>query len=382
MKKASTLFVAMMLSAGMAFAQSNDASITQEGDDHSATIEQIGLDNAAYVDQTDGGSNGDATAEVSQQGDNNSVNLRQRAFYGFPDQSDATITQIGNNNRVQGTSASSAFYQNQPGGILDVYMNGDNNKLYSLRTEAQKNGNEFLLDITGSDNNVGMKQEFSTADVDISGDQNDVTLSQLSHGANWDQSLYSSATVSLTGDENDVSVDQNGVAHDASVSVGPYASNMNIVSIDQIGDANDASFSVQMGDANDVDIAQDGSANYSEYSVKYGSSNMITADISGVGNRTRLGIDAGWGSMSSGNILSVTKTGDNNYLSGSIEGSSNTVTVLQDGTGNRIGTSWYTNDGINISGSSNMVDISQMSDNNSASVSVTGSNNSATIHQN
>ncbi|WP_165779083.1 hypothetical protein [Rhodohalobacter barkolensis] len=214
MKKLSILTVAFLFTAGMAFAQSNEATIDQEGEDHEAMIEQIGFSNMAYVDQTDGGSNGDATADISQEGDNNYVNILQRAFFGFPDESVATITQIGDNNRIEGTSETSAFYQNQPGGILDVSMVGNDNLLYSLRGEAQKNNNEFFLDIIGSDNTVGMEQESGIGDVDIEGDLNSVMLSQLGNN-----SAFNTAMVDIMGNENGVSVTQTMDSNSAVVNV-------------------------------------------------------------------------------------------------------------------------------------------------------------------
>ena len=129
-------------------------------------------------------------------------------------------------------------------------------------------------------------------------------------------------------------------------------------------------------------IAQTGDQNYSEYSVKYGDGNDLDVSVEGSSNRTRFSIDADWGSVSSSNVLSVDKDGDTNYFTGSIKGSSNTVNVTQDGDGNRIGTDWYTKDGISIVGDGNSATVMQKSDMNSASVTVTGSGNMATVTQN
>ncbi len=214
MKKLTTLLFVLVFASSMAIAQNNDATVDQVGDDHEAEIEQIGSTNTAYVDQTDGGSGGDASANISQQGDENNVNLKQRAFYGFPPESHATITQIGDGNSVEGTSESSAFYQNQPGGVLEVYMEGDDNTLYSLRGEAQKNKNEFFLDIVGSDNEVGMEQETGSGDVTITGNENGVTLSQLGNNA-----AYNTAMVDISGDDNGVDVTQTMDSNSASVNV-------------------------------------------------------------------------------------------------------------------------------------------------------------------
>jgi hypothetical protein len=70
-------------------------------------------------------------------------------------------------------------------------------------------------------------------------------------------------------------------------------------------------------------------------------------------------VPAGWGTFSDGNKLSITKTGNTNYVSGKLEGDLNMVTINQTGDLNRVGTSWYTLDGVSITGSSNTVNISQ-----------------------
>jgi len=211
MKKLFTLALALVFSTGLAFGQNNMATINQMGDDHDASIDQVGQLNEAYVDQTDGGggSTGNAVSTVDQEGDANLVNLRQVSFYGqlFGD-SEAYITQKGTGNKVHGQSEQDAFLQSNVGGLVDVYMEGDYNTLYSLRSEAQKNGNSFELDILGSDNEVGMEQEFGVADVDIVGDANDVMVSQLT-GANWNTSLYNQATVTINGSNNTAAVSQN-----------------------------------------------------------------------------------------------------------------------------------------------------------------------------
>ena len=214
MKKLTTLLFVLVFAGMTAFAQSNDASVDQIGNDHEADIEQIGSSNIAWVDQTDDVSGGDAFADILQEGANNNVNLNQRAFYGFPDESHATITQIGNNNSVEGTSATSAFYQNQPGGVVEVYMEGNDNTLYTLRTEAQKNQNEFFLDIIGNDNLVGMEQETGSGDVVIEGNLNDVTLSQLGNNA-----AYNTAMVDIMGGNNGVDVMQTMDSNIATVNV-------------------------------------------------------------------------------------------------------------------------------------------------------------------
>jgi len=214
MKKLTTLLVAMLFTAGMAFAQSNDATIDQVGDDHDATITQAGSLNGAYVEQTaDVGREGDdvGTATIEQTGSENSVNLRQRAFFG---DAEANIVQLGDRNRVEGTAPGNDFLQNHGLNIIDVYMEGDDNVLYSLRSESQKNANELYLNILGSDNSVGMEQETGFGDVSIDGDLNTVTLSQLGNN-----NAYNTAMVDILGNENGVSVTQTMDSNSAAVNV-------------------------------------------------------------------------------------------------------------------------------------------------------------------
>jgi hypothetical protein len=362
MKKLTTLLLALFVTTGMALAQSNDASVDQEGDDHQAMIEQLGSSNTAYVDQTDGGgaSNGDATADISQQGDGNNVNLLQRAFFGFPDQSNAFITQIGNNNSVEGTSPTSALYQNQPGGLIDAYMEGDNNTLYSLRSETQKNGNEFLLSIIGNSNDVGMAQEFATADVEIDGDENEVKVWQLSPGANWNTSVYNDANVDI----------YNGAS-------------FNEVDIDQDdGVSNRASYRIGAGNDNALKLEQKGSKNRSHVQVLSGADNNSTDLIqSGVNNRGLWVISGGSTDI---NELTGVTTGDDNNATGKISGGQNTINFTQTGSNNLIGLSgqWNAKDGVVIDGGFNTVDISQLSNMNQADVNVVGNNNVSSIIQN
>lgn len=215
MKKLTTLLVAMLFTAGMAFAQSNDATIDQVGDDHDATITQAGSLNGAYVEQTaDAGREGSdvGTATIEQTGSENSVNLRQRAFYG---DAEAIIVQLGDRNRVEGTAPGNDFLQNHGLNIIDVYMEGDDNVLYSLSSEAQKNANTLLLDIQGNTNEVGLFQHFGYGEVDLVGDANDVVLSQRAGGTSTEQTAY----VDVLGSDNMVDIFQTGDSHVSNVNV-------------------------------------------------------------------------------------------------------------------------------------------------------------------
>ncbi|MDZ7718956.1 MAG: hypothetical protein U5K72_09085 [Balneolaceae bacterium] len=93
-------------------------------------------------------------------------------------------------------------------------MIGDLNRLYSLRAEAQKIPNELILDIIGDENTVGAAQEDALGYVDIEGDLNSVTLSQIGNNSG-----FNTATVDIFGNENGVSVTQTMGSNSALVNV-------------------------------------------------------------------------------------------------------------------------------------------------------------------
>lgn len=215
MKKLTTLLVMLLFTAGMAIGQNNEATIDQVGDDNNAEIEQIGSLNKAFVDQlAQGTTSGVATfsdADIYQDGSENFVNIDQNAFFQF---SNATITQEGDRNIVEGTTSESAWVQSNGGLTLEVLMDGDDNRLYSLRGEAQKNANELYLDVIGNNNTVGAEQEGAYADLDITGDSNNVVLSQLG-----DNSVYNTADIDVIGDGNGVNVMQTMNSNSAVVNI-------------------------------------------------------------------------------------------------------------------------------------------------------------------
>jgi hypothetical protein len=223
MKKLSFLF-AMIFAISMAMGQDNVTTVDQIGDDHQATINQGGEFNRAYVEQTaDAEREGEdlARATVIQNGDENFVNLKQRAFFG---DARANIIMDGDENKLFGTSAGQAFHQNHGLNIVDVLMEGNRNVLYATRGEAQKNVNTFLLNVDGNDNRVGMEQEFGWADVDIKGDLNRITLSQYGRAfATWER-----ADVDILGDSNVVGVDQQDGNNRAFVNIAGSSNNASV----------------------------------------------------------------------------------------------------------------------------------------------------------
>jgi len=80
-------------------------------------------------------------------------------------------------------------------------------------------------------------------------------------------------------------------------------------------------------------------------------------------------------------MISVVKNGDTNYLSGSIKGDGNMVTIDQDGSNNLVGTDWYIKDGVAITGNDNMVDVMQSGNGHVSTNTVMGNNNMIDVTQ-
>ena len=82
MKTLLTLTTALLFTAGSAFAQSNDATVDQIGNDNDSEITQSGLSNTAYIQQ--GGFGGgavqsnNAEATIEQAGSMNDATIKQR----------------------------------------------------------------------------------------------------------------------------------------------------------------------------------------------------------------------------------------------------------------------------------------------------------------
>jgi len=325
MEKLTVILITMLFTASMVFAQSNNATVDQNGNGNDAEVEQTGTLNNADINQGfEGQGQNGADATISQSGVNNDAIINQRAWNNRGNEH--SIEQIGTTNSAK----------------VDAY-NGDN-----VGTILQN------------------------------GDDNDALMQ---HGA----AKEGDGNIEQNGDENSALLRQySGFGNSASIiqGVSNYSSNVNIANLKQIGNNNDAKFHLTWGDVNEVIIFQEGDNNYSEYTVKYGDGNNVTVNVLGDNNRSRFNVNAAWGSTSSDNSLDIQKTGDGNYLSGKLEGDMNEVNVIQNGNNNRIGTSWYTTDGINIAGNSNLVNVSQFSDSNSAFVNVSGDTNTATISQN
>ena len=253
------LALAWVLTTGSAFAQSNEADVTQNGNGSSATIEQQGSSQEAVVVQNslfgtghtaDVTQSGDANlADVSQGQANAEAYIRQSGTENVAKSQQSgynvlNIEQVGNRNVLEGRTADSRAFQKNGTGIfaddanfLNVSQDGDDN-VASVWQEHHASG---VISQMG-DGHYGMIYQtgapggaINAASISQTGSGHVAEISQVGDGndASIDQSLSihaGLATTSQTGDANSASQTQNG----NQFQVGSYAM------IDQVGVGNTA----------------------------------------------------------------------------------------------------------------------------------------------
>lgn len=303
MKKLTTLLIAFMLTAGMAFAQSNTATSTSNGDYNTSTIEQdgssndatvtqSGTSNSAFIDQGIQGitSNNDI-ANINQVGTGNDAELLSRDGWGgspnaviynvdqqgnynyararaFNAPAEGDIEQAGSHNSAdltQHTSDDMYTSLSQTGtynwavieqvhgannSVLQATMNGDYNNLDVTQTNGA--WHKLVVDISGSSNTVTGTQDEHDSDQFIS-------VNGIGNTYDFYQGESSDAGVSISGNYNDVSLQQNG-AHNSVFATVPWEYNGIVVN----------------GSHNTVDIMQN-----SDF-------NTATANVSGSFNTTTI----------------------------------------------------------------------------------------------
>ena len=356
MKNITTLLVLILFTAGMAVAQNNEADVTQNTNASEVNLDQQGSSNDATVLQTRGQYH---EAQIQQIGNSNELNLTQDNTNTF-----AEIDQLGDANVAQIFQRSRLF--RGPGNVassIELTQDGDGNRA-NIRQDAEAGDG-------GAQTNILSALQYGN-DNYLNVDQN----RDIGPG-------YNKAYVEQYGDENTASVTQDGESNSVLVRQGEYGGSYNSVAdFTQTGDGNYFETKQVRSYGNTVSGTQEGDDNYYRASVR-GSDNTVTMDMLGDANFGSWSISSlGWPHQPADNELSIDVVGSDNYSTGRIAGDNNTVTIMQYGEGNRIGTSWYTSDGVNIAGDFNTVSISQQSDFNSASVFVSGNGNSATVTQN
>ena len=296
LKITSIFALALVFTAGMAFGQDNTSTVDQVGDDHSADVIQNGENNTveleqkdtnfkdgvtnnmtadvrqkfdgneAYIDQKGnsgliGPGKSTADAEVDQVGNNNFLDLDQGPFFG---KHSADIDQLGNNNTVR-------LRTSNGGGEADVYFDGNQNRL----TKATQGGN--LL----SGEQLTQKNPGNDLDVTVVGDGNKLGAQQKDTGTPG-----ATLDIDITGDNNFVPTFQ---GKDPSRGVGSAAFSTIDITVDD-------------GDSNFLRASQ------------VGANNTATIDLNGISNDNQAVINQ----LSPGNTATIT-----------VDGASNTATVRQ-----------------------------------------------------
>ena len=195
LKITATFALALVFSAGMAFGQSNDATVTQEGDNHLADIEQIGGDNTADVLQKNFGASHEAN--VYQDGDDNTANVLSQGGVGT---NEVDVDQVGDEN-----AATVDQYWGSNTGTVD--QNGTSNRAFvghrgafsSYAEIMQKNGGNNNAEIYSS-SDASNPIEDSAARILQDGSSNQGVIRQSSgslHSAAIEQ-LGSGNTAQIT----------------------------------------------------------------------------------------------------------------------------------------------------------------------------------------
>ncbi|UJP65720.1 hypothetical protein [Mongoliitalea daihaiensis] len=413
------LFAALLFSGSVAIAQSNDANVSQEGNNHQATVVQTGSQNSSSVAIT-GGSGSEV--EVTQIGANNTASFLGRQNvqglqYQEGDRNFASAgqgsqvfaggsiieqIQIGNDNRA--TTA----HWTQPTNIR-VYQTqiGDRNTADARRlrgfniteiTQTQVgNDNTALLNPTGSSQyyaDGGFVRQLQTGDYNyasinraqgagsIGGTFIQEQVGNLNRSTiNSTRNTILGETIQI-GDENVALINQFDRDNSAAIR---QQGDENFGSISQTGSDNRASQWVA-GSFNEVTQIQNGNLNNQRIEIT-GSSNTYMA--SQVGDRNFIyvnsrGTGPGLNSLTANNSeFMASQNGDRNTISGAMGGDNNSLTINQYGDANIVnaGASNFAAEGFLIQGNNNVGIINQFGNGNSATLNMVGNGNSATITQ-
>lgn len=284
MKKLLTLSTALLFTAGAAFAQSNDASVSQSGDDNDASVEQIGSGNEAefnqgFINNGDFQGQSNAIGEIIQDGNNNGATLNQRAW--GDDGNEHTIDQIGSENVAKvdiyngnnfgfveqfGSENDARMVQSGTGHGSVIIQTGDEN--YARSSSVAGSGNETAvvqgipgetMPVLDGPVNEGpqLNQPFlilpessvgNAATMRVKGSDNMAGILQLGsyNNAGSNPQWGGDLGISIEGDGNAAGIAQLGSENTANISV--------------LGNANTALI-VQFGSGDIGSIMQDGSGN-------------------------------------------------------------------------------------------------------------------------
>lgn len=283
MKKLLTLSTALLFTAGAAFAQSNDAAVSQNGDDNDAAVEQLGSGNDAELNQGfDGQGQNGAIGDIFQDGTDNSASLNQRAWGN--DGNEHSIEQIGDANvanvdiyngnnfgfvNQEGSENNARMVQSGSGHGSVILQSGDENYAQSSSTAGSGNvtaiaqgvpGGLTGLPVNGGPQSLNLIPVFSSvgnaATLAVKGSDNEAGILQIGayNNAGSNPQWSGDLGISIDGDGNTAGIAQLGSENTANISV---LGNANMAMIGQMGNSNTGSI-MQDGSGNSALITQDG----------------------------------------------------------------------------------------------------------------------------
>jgi hypothetical protein len=425
MKKVMSLLVMVIFATSISVAQNNLSEVSQTGQNNSATTEQVGDNNVSDVRQervsglplTVSGLN-DNEYDLYQEGSGNISKLGQN--YGT---SEAKINQIGDNNKLRNSKTftnSNYLYGEsefaiQGASILELDQNGDRNEA-GVNQRAKDNFAD--IDQTGNDNKTDVYQ-YSFGGVAPPAFGNEAIIEQIGNenisevsqsGALGSSGRSNEVLVKQEGNNNNTKIYQFGNENTAKHWVYGYN---NIMDIDQTGDKHAAvidQYNYKDVDnyGNNVSVIQEGPHKNDFYAKLKGDDNIINIHQNGAWNGIR-GLNAGltgYGNLNEAFIyegdnskIDIKQEHNANRVYAEIRNSNGDIDVYQYSrnsaeidvkgpnggllSGNSVDISQINpnRNGNPFSLEKNWVDVTQRSNNNAASASQNGWNNSASIFQ-
>jgi hypothetical protein len=300
LRTTATVFVALVFTAGMAFGQDSDATVTQNANDSEATIEQTNNSDRSL------------TGSINQSGDNH----------------EATITQTI---KGDGPSASASVEQSGSEAFAEVIQNLDNSG----------------KDVTATVTQDGLNDAFVTQGSNMSNSRVDLTQTykgSMARGEGDDRNL---AEINQKSGGSRVIASQTGVSNEMFVDQLPLVNNVASELIqdgdNNLIDLNQGNRSFDPTRSSEADILQRGDQNVARLTQ---TSNDNVADVTqdGDGNTLRgaslnngqaVGVAGSFASQDGYASLTLDQSGTDNVASvgqsGGVAGNSNMVTINQTG---------------------------------------------------
>jgi hypothetical protein len=256
MKKLATLTIGFFFAAGSAFAQSNEASVSQSGDQNEATIQQV---------YQAGGSGDINEAFVIQSGNENVVGaLKQQGAGNWYE-----IVQTGDRNIVERYPNQGSSHGGSYDGYISIIQTGDENKVWDA--DQTGSGNSLIINQDGSDI-VNVESQVSPE----GGIGNSITISQFGgENAVGEYSAKGSGAYQ-EGEANSMDITQEGGAKAGVASV--YVSGATEQFFKGLEEGGQGL--IQLGDDNALSINQDG-ASIVEFVIQKGNLNNSVVEQTG-----------------------------------------------------------------------------------------------------